>query len=130
MLVIYFNPATTITSGEWSNPPSEFLKMIDNNKNKSMANELGIGFSPLTENVYLGKKNKSKRMWVGQKKDITEEFIDVMFQYLPTDEVREIVTEKENGEVTRNFFIHAKNDKKSLQYTIKFLEKELKKCKK
>ena len=36
-----------------------------------MANELGIGFSPLTENVYLGKKNKSKRMWVGQKKDIT-----------------------------------------------------------
>ena len=30
------NPATTITSGEWSNPPSEFLKMIDNNKNKSM----------------------------------------------------------------------------------------------
>lgn len=93
-----------------------------------MANELGIGFSPLTENVYLGKKNKSKRMWVGQKKDITEEFIDVMFQYLPTDEVREIVTEKENGEVTRNFFIHAKNDKKSLQCTIKFLEKELKKC--
>ena len=30
------NPATTITSGEWSNPPSEFLKKIDNNNNKSM----------------------------------------------------------------------------------------------
>lgn len=37
----------------------------------------GIGYSPLTENFYLGKQNKDKGIWIDDKKDITNEFIDV-----------------------------------------------------
>jgi len=92
-----------------------------------MANELGIGLSPLTEKIYVGRQNKAKRMWVGEKKDITDNFLDVMFQYLTLDEVREIVTETDNGKQATHFFIHFKNDKKSLQNAMKFIEKELKK---
>ena len=32
----------------------------------------GIGYSPLTDKVYLGKQNTEKRLWVGDKKDILD----------------------------------------------------------
>ena len=94
-----------------------------------MANELGIGLSPITEKIYLGKQNKAKRMWVGEKKDITDNFLDVMFEYLTMDEVREIVTEKDNGEQVTHFFAHFKNDKESLQNALEFVKEELEKLK-
>ena len=42
-----------------------------------MATKTGIGYSPLSDKVYLGKQNTEKRMWVGEKSDITSDFIAV-----------------------------------------------------
>lgn len=94
-----------------------------------MANQLGIGLSPITDKIYIGRQNKAKRMWVGRKTDFTDNFLDVMFQYLALDECREIVTENDNKEETKHFFLHFKDDKKSLQNAMRFIGQELKKLK-
>jgi len=40
-----------------------------------------IGYSPLTKRVYLGKINSAKPdTWIGDKEDITSDFIRVLFQ--------------------------------------------------
>jgi len=36
-----------------------------------MANKTGLGLSPITEKIYVGKQNPIKRMWVGKKEDVT-----------------------------------------------------------
>ena len=46
-----------------------------------MAVKNGIGYSPLTDKVYLGKQNTEKRLWVGDKKDITNEFLAVASEF-------------------------------------------------
>jgi hypothetical protein len=46
-----------------------------------MATKNGIGYSPLTDKVYLGKQNTEKRIWVGEKKDITNEFLAVSHEF-------------------------------------------------
>jgi len=95
-----------------------------------MAIKSGIGLSPLTDKIYMGKQNTEKGMWVGEKKDITDNFIDVMFQYLELNEAREIVTENiDEKKETKHFFIHFKDDKESLQNAINFMKAELKKLK-
>jgi len=38
-----------------------------------MAVKYGIGYSPLSDKVYLGKQNTEKRIWVGDKNDITNQ---------------------------------------------------------
>lgn len=86
-----------------------------------MKNELGIGLSPITDKIYLGKQNKAKRMWVGEKKDITENFLDVMFEYLSLDDVREIVTENDNEKQTKHFFIHFTDDSQSIEKSLSFI---------
>lgn len=80
--------------------------------------ETGIGYSPLTENVYLGKQNQSKGMWVGEKKDITQQFISTMFAYVEPNTTRTIKTGKEE-----NIFMNVKKDKESIERAIKFLQK-------
>lgn len=85
-----------------------------------MKNEIGIGFSPLTENVYLGKQNVAKRMWVGDKKDITQQFIAVMFEYVPVNTSRTMRCGKD-----LNIFINVSKDKESIERVIKSLEKLL-----
>lgn len=46
-----------------------------------MYEKLSLGHSPLTGNIYLGKKNPKKpNQWQGQKKDVTSDFIQVMLQ--------------------------------------------------
>ena len=94
-----------------------------------MATKSGLGLSPITQKIYFGKQNIEKRMWVGTKTDVTDSFLDVMFEYVALDEVREIVTENDNEEETKHFFLHFKDDKESLQNAIKFIEQELKKLK-
>ncbi len=94
-----------------------------------MSNELGIGLSPLTEKIYVGRQNKVKRMWVGEKKDITDNFLDVMFAYLKDSDVRTITTTDNNGGKTKHFFIHLKDEEKSLLSMMKFIQKELKNIK-
>ena len=87
-----------------------------------MATQSGIGYSPLTEKVYIGKQNPDKNMWVGKKKDITHQFIDVAFSYFEVGMVRTITTEKE-----KHLFFHITEDKESLEKAIKHLQNRLKK---
>ena len=42
---------------------------------------LHLGCSPLTGNIYLGKQNKG--LWVGVKRDVTSEFLQVMEHKFP-----------------------------------------------
>jgi len=85
-----------------------------------MATQSGIGYSPLTERVFMGKQNPEKRMWVGEKKDITNQFIDVAFSYFGVDTVRTIGVEKE-----KHLFFHVTDTKESLEKMIKNLQKRL-----
>lgn len=41
-------------------------------------NKLHLGFSPLTGNIYLGKQKNDQ--WSGEKRDVTNEFLQVMEQ--------------------------------------------------
>lgn len=80
----------------------------------------GIGYSPLTEKIYLGKQNQEKGMCVGDKEDITSDFINVLFQYVGPNQQRVIrtVTGSES-----NILINVKNDKESIDKSIKHLQK-------
>jgi predicted membrane protein len=90
-----------------------------------MAAKNGIGYSPLTDKVYLGKQNPDKRMWVGNKTDITNEFLAVTAQFFEENTVREIVCSDDSS----NLFINIKNDKASLEKVIKNLSKRVEKLK-
>lgn len=97
-------------------------------KENNMANELVLGISPMTEKIYLGKLNKAKTMWLAGKKDITNNFLDVLFQYLTLNDVREIVMENESTKkLTTHLFLHCEVTKDSLERNIQFLQKELEK---
>ena len=80
----------------------------------------GIGHSPLTDKVYLGKQNKAKGMWVGEKEDITNDFINVAFQYFEENTIRNIGSPSSKEE---NLFINIKNDKESIERVVKNLQK-------
>ena len=86
-----------------------------------MATKTGIGHSPLTDRIFLGKQNQEKGMWVGEKKDITSEFITVALSYFEENMIREIGGSK--GSV--NLLINIKNDKASLEMVIKNLTKRV-----
>jgi hypothetical protein len=51
-------------------------------------NKLHLGFSPLTGRVYLGKQRND--LWVGEKRDVTSEFTQVMLQIYEPGETRTI----------------------------------------
>ncbi len=81
----------------------------------------GIGYSPLTDKVYLGKQNTDKRLWVCDKKDITNEFLAVAHEFFEQNTVRDISCSNGNS----NLFINIKNDKASIEMVIKNLTKRL-----
>lgn len=83
-----------------------------------MINKIGIGYSPLTDKVYLGKQNKAKQMWIGDKKEITNDFLAVAYAYFEENKVRTISA----GEET-NIFLNIKKDKASITKAIKHLTK-------
>lgn len=85
-----------------------------------MSIKKGIGYSPLTEKIYLGKQNQEKGMWIGEKEDITSDFINVMFQYIEQNTQRTIRTA--SGSET-NIFFNIKRDKESIEKAIKYFEK-------
>ena len=86
-----------------------------------MALKNGIGYSPLTDKVYLGKQNTEKRMWVGEKKEITNEFLAVASEFFEENTVRDISCS--NG--VSNLIINIKNDNTSIEKVIKNLTKRL-----
>lgn len=81
----------------------------------------GIGYSPLTDKVYLGKQNTEKRLWIGAKKDITNEFLAVASEFFEENTVRDIGCS--NG--ASNLFFNIKNDKTSIEKAIRNLHKRL-----
>ena len=83
-----------------------------------------IGYSMLTDRILLGKINEEKCEWIGEKRDITEKFLNVCFEYFPEGEVREIESPNLNK---TNMFFNVKRDKESIEKTIKYLQKELNK---
>jgi hypothetical protein len=86
-----------------------------------MAVENGIGYSPLSEKVYFGKQNKSKGMWVGDKKDITDDFVSVALNYFAENSIREITFPVSDS----SLIIHVKNDRESIEKLIGNLTKRL-----
>lgn len=55
--------------------------------------KLHLGMSPMTGKIYLGKQNNG--LWVGQKRDVTSEFFDVVLQKFQPGNIQNI---SENGE--------------------------------
>jgi len=80
----------------------------------------GIGYSPLTDKVYLGKQNKEKGMWIGEKQDITNDFLAVAHAYFSENTSRIVRCGKDS-----NIFFNVKNDKDSIEKAIKSLTKLL-----
>lgn len=87
-----------------------------------MSAKNGIGYSPLTEKVYLGKQNQEKGLWIGEKKDITNQFLDVVYFYFEEGTIRTIKT----NDGKENLFINIQNDKESIEKIINHLNKSLK----
>lgn len=48
-------------------------------KEKNMTKKKGIGVSTLTNRIYYGTQDAEKRMWVGEKTDITSDVIAAAF---------------------------------------------------
>ena len=84
--------------------------------------KMNIGYSSLTDRVLLGKVNEEKGEWIGEKRDITERFLNVCFEYFPEGEVRSIDTPNKNK---TNMFINVIKSKEDIEKTIIFLKKEL-----
>lgn len=87
-----------------------------------MSIKKGIGYSPFTDKVYIGKQNKVKGMWVGEKEDITNDFINISFQYFEEGTVRQI-----DSADKENLFINIVNSKYEVEKLIKNLTKRLEK---
>lgn len=84
--------------------------------------KMGIGHSPLSDRIFLGKQNQEKAMFVGEKRDITSEFIAVSLSFYEENTIRKIGGS--NG--SSNLVINIKNDKASIQKLIKNLQKRIK----
>ena len=53
--------------------------------------KLGLGYSPLTERVYLGRTKSGKpNEWAGEKRDVTSDFIQVMLQKFAQNTIQNI----------------------------------------
>lgn len=50
-------------------------------KEKNMTKKKGIGVSTLTNRIYYGTQDAEKRMWVGEKTDITSDVIAAAFEW-------------------------------------------------
>lgn len=87
-----------------------------------MSVKKGIGYSPLTDKIYLGRQNKEKGMWVGEKEDITNEFLRVSSEFFEKNSVRTVSVS--NGDT--ELFIHCGNSPKEIESVIKHLNSLIK----
>lgn len=79
-----------------------------------------LGMSPITEKVYLGRVKKNGIEWASDKRDVTNNFIDVLHQYVGENEIRNI--KHTNGD-NHAFFHIVTNDIENIDKTIKYLQK-------
>lgn len=47
----------------------------------NMARKKGFGVSPITNTIYYGIQDTDKNMWVGEKKDVTNEVVATVFEW-------------------------------------------------
>lgn len=87
-----------------------------------MSTRKGIGYSPLTDRVLLGRQDRTKGMWVGEKEDITNDFIGVMLQYIEPNTIRIFGN---GGGVDNNLVMHVECTKKGIESGIKALQERL-----
>jgi len=87
-----------------------------------MSTKKGIGYSELSERVYLGRQNREKGMWIGEKEDITSDFLNVANAYFTEGTCREVTTS--DGKI--NLMLNIKKDEESIKRCIKHLQKLLK----
>lgn len=57
-------------------------------------NKLHLGYSDLTEKIYLGKQKDGA--WVGEKRDVTSEFLQVMEHKFPINTSQNISIDGKN----------------------------------
>ena len=88
-----------------------------------MSTRKGIGYSPLTEKVYLGRQNRAQGRWIGEKEDITSDFINIMLEYVPMNTSR---TFGSSPDVNTDTLIHVGCDAERIKKVIKMLQKDLK----
>lgn len=81
-------------------------------------NKISIGYSPLTDKIYNGKQNKEKIIWIGDKEGITNDFINILFNYIPERKSRIIKGLDNNSE---NILLNVNKSKENIQKTINFL---------
>ncbi len=89
---------------------------------KAQVTKAGIGYSPLTEKIYIGNRNREKRAWTGQKSDITNDFISIMFEYIPENTQRTI---KGGDREAENYLMNVKKDRQGIEKAIRWLNKQL-----
>lgn len=46
-----------------------------------MAKKKGFGVSPITNTIFYGTQDTEKHMWVGQKTDVTDDAIMIVYQW-------------------------------------------------
>lgn len=81
-----------------------------------MAKKLTLGYSDLTDSVFVGKLNKSEEYFLDGKQDITNNFIGVMLQYVGVDQSRQI-----SSSSNKIIVAHSEVTKESLDKMIKHL---------
>ena len=86
-----------------------------------MSTKKGIGYSPLTDRVYIGRQNREKGMWIGEKEDITNDFLAVSSQFFEVNSIREINVSSGRKEV----HICVDGTEKGIKGAIKHLQKML-----
>ena len=82
--------------------------------------KMRIGYSPLSEKIYLGRQNKEKGHWVGDKEDITSDFLFILEQFIPKQTTRQIKC----GE-TKSLVLHIAETKEGYEKAIKYLQERL-----
>jgi hypothetical protein len=86
-----------------------------------MSTKKGIGYSPLTDRVYIGRQNREKGMWIGEKEDITNDFLAVSSQFFEVNSIREINVSSGRKEI----HICVDGTEKGIKGAIKHLQKML-----
>lgn len=82
----------------------------------------GIAFSPLSERVYMGKMNREKGTFIGERTDVTQDFYMALFGFLPAGTMRVIGSGTPGTEKYKeNLVMNIGTDPKSVMKAIKSL---------
>lgn len=78
-----------------------------------------IGVSPITNEVFIGRLNKAKDMWIGEKENITKHFNQVLNQYIkPYEALRFNIASSGSS----NTIINVAHTKEGIEKAIKYIK--------